>query len=226
MKFDIWTEEEAKLKCEALWDDDLVLFPSKENYAFQEFLEDFRGRQEYIKRFGFMLLNAEFVEELSKEFKQRGIENFIETGSGYGTFTKVLNDSGFSGKGYTLELFTDASEAEKSQWGLNPNPIYANGVNNGQVVLKDLKEITGDPETDLIVSSWVPLYDGSEVEAYFDNNYYPEWYLVVGEGYGGCTGSDDYHDWLEKNYEEDHVFNSYKSFAAIYDHAILYRKRT
>lgn len=221
MKWDMWDEKEAKQRCAALWSDDLILFPSKESQAFQEFKEDFHGRHEYISRIGFVLFNSEFVQELSEEFRKRGIETFIETGSGYGTFTTILNNNGFHGKGYTLRLPEDPNE---HHWGLTLNPIYSESVKNGTTVLKDLREIHDDPETDMIVSGWVPLGGGQEVQNYFDNNYYPKWYLVVGE-YGGCTGSDEYHEWLQEHYMVDHRFNTYESFDMIHDSAILYKRK-
>jgi hypothetical protein len=223
MNIDFWTSEEAKRRCDALWDIELTEFPSIKNPDFQNFKEDYRARIEYIKQFGFVLFNQEFVNELEIELDHRKIKSFIETGSGYGTFTRILNNIGLTGKGYTLRLPEDPN---KSHWGLIINPIYARGIESGEVIIGDLNEIKGDSSTDLIVSSWVPLGGGQEVQTYFNNNYYPKWYLVIGEGCGGCTGSYSYHNWLDQNYEIDYIFKNYQPFSMIHDNPILYKRKS
>jgi len=219
MKFTIWEPEEAQKKFNELWDTSLVELPSQENPDFIEFKEDYRARQEYIKHIGFTLFNAEFADELDIELKLRGITTFVETGSGYGAFTRLLNNIGFKGKGYTLRLPENPNE---NHWGLKINSIYTETVKSGETILKDLNEVR-DEKPDLILSSWVPLEGGEEVQAFFENNSYPMWYLVIGEGLGGCTGNDDYHVWLDKHYNKDHRFDTFVSFDMLYDNAILYK---
>lgn len=49
--------------------------------------------------------------------------------------------------------------------------------------------------------------------------------LLAGEGAGGCTGSDEFHDNLPKYYEEVHFFEAHRRLKGYYDSVTLWAPR-
>jgi hypothetical protein len=185
---------------------------------FGDYLESFEMRREYIKDFGYIYLTEVFMKEMVKVCEKYNLTNFIELGAGTGSFTKVLNDYGIKGKGLTLSL-----NNKDDNWGMSPSPIYDYCLDNALLILDDMRE-SNIKLPELVISSWIPYRGGDEVQAFFANNDLPEYYLVIGEGYGGCTASDNFFDFLDENFKEIYTFEKYKSFPAIYDQAILYKR--
>ncbi len=193
--------------------------PSSTNDDFIELLNSFMQRSGYIEKFGFVPLTDEFLGELISKFKKLRVKNFLELGAGTGFLTKVLNDYGLPGIGISLEI----PEA-KHHWGLSPSPIYNYCIENNLLQLGDMTEIQVEVP-DLVVSSWVPLGGGHEVMEFMQKNGYPEWYLLIGEGEGGCTGSETFNSFVEDNFDCVYRFSTYRSFAGIHDKALLYCRR-
>lgn len=57
-----------------------------------------------------------------------------------------------------------------------------------------------------------------------------QWLVYNGEGSGGCTGDDPYHELLETEFErfelfEDSLNENHVRFMSIYDRWYVYRKR-
>ena len=212
----IMDREDAKKVILGSWDNLMNKIPSKFSKEFDRISTSFSCRQEYISMFGYVLLTKEVLQDIKHFTKAHGIKKFIELGSGTGFLTKTLVDIGLDGIGYSLEI-PKVKKNKKNAWGLEPAPIYDFCLQEGLLKIGDMKEIINNNIPDMIISSWIPYGGGQEVQEFFNNNGYPEYYIVIGEGYGGCTANDEYHDWLENNYEVKDTVESYVSFDGLYD---------
>jgi hypothetical protein len=217
---DDFNEEKIREVIESIYDPLLNELPSMFGRTFSRILGSFTARKVYIKKYGFTALTKEFLAEIEEEFSKRGIQEFLELQAGTGFFTKVLNDYGFVGKGITLEI-----PANDHHWGLSRSPIYKHCVQNNLLVFRNIEDIQNETIPELVISSWIPYERGEEVINFFNNNSLPEYYLVIGEGFGGCTANDNFHEWLDDVFERVHVFETYKSFSGIHDSVILYKKK-
>jgi hypothetical protein len=208
----------AEAKVAELYQPLLRNLPSRFEPEFRSFLESFVARKIYIQHFGFVALSRELMVDIRNKLEALGIKNFLELQAGTGFFTKVLNDYGFIGKGITLEI-----PEEGHHWGLTRSPIYDYCVTHNLLEFEDLENIVGHSIPELVISSWIPYEHGDEIIKFFKWNNLPEYYLVIGEGEGGCTANDNYFKWLENNFEMIHLFEEYKSFFAIHDTMVLYK---
>ncbi len=219
----IMEPQEAEEIIDQIWSPLMDKVPSMQTSGFKKVQKSFSCRRAYISKFGYVLLSAEVLEELSSEFKKRNINSFIELGAGTGFLTKVLVDRGHPGIGYTLPI---PSEPKENHWGLNHSEIYKFCLDNELIELGDIQNLENISIPDVIISAWVPYGGGQEVQHFFDANGYPEWYIVIGEGSGGCTANDEWHDWLDSNYQFDSAVSSYQSFNGIYDTIEFYKKKS
>jgi len=217
-----------------LYDPLLDKLPENTTPAFQKMINNWHARFSYIGKFGFVPLTKNVITEIVDICTDLKINNFIEIEAGTGFLTKCLNDTKkIQGKGYSLAIpeeatpskSTDGIKKPKNHWGLQANKIYRHNVENNLLELIDIRDLKIKiPE--MVISSWIPLNGGEEVIEFFENNSLPDYYMVIGEGCGGCTANDNFHNWLSDYYVEHKVVNSYTPFTGIYDSIIIFRRRT
>ncbi len=204
-----------------VWDPLMDELPSNSDSLYHRVRDSFEFRKEYISKFGYMLLTKEVQSEMVQKFNELDVDSFIELGAGTGSLTKVLIDAGLSGVGYTLPI-----PENEHHWGFEAKgSLYNYCVQKKILELGDMRDLINITVPKMVISSWVPYEEGQEVLDFFNTNGYPEYYTVVGEGYGGCTASDDFHQWLEKNYTRIDSIASYESFIGIYDRIEIYKKK-
>jgi hypothetical protein len=119
-------------------------------------------------------------------------------------------------------------EGDGKHWGFNiHNKFCQYSAAADLLEFKDIRDLKIDDNVDLIVASWIPYEGGDEVIEFFENNSenIPEYFLLIGEGEGGCTANDKFFGWLGSNFEEKYTFKQFVSFSAIYDSCILYKRR-
>ncbi len=221
------TEEEFKAKVDIfdLFRGDLALdkLPSNKDQTFKVIKESYLGRRAYVEHLGFPLLSKEFAYELKEAFEARDINTFVEIEAGSGALTTLMNNLNFRGVGYTL----DPAEI-KHNWGMKTSPISEHALQQGNLKYQDIRtlEISPDEVPDVIVASWIPYEGGDEVIEFFEiQEQVSEYFLIIGEGYGGCTASDEFHDWLDQNYNDIWSSSEYKPFESIWDSVILYQRK-
>jgi len=188
---------------------------------FFEGISSYQFRKNYIKHMGFPLLTSEFKQELEEVLKQENIHSFIELYAGYGTLTLLLNEIGSKGKGYTLE-------PNGHNWGLDADNKWYKVAREKQLLEhRDIAELKLVSKPDMMVASWIPYEGGQELMTFAENNakHLPEYFLLIGEGEGGCTWCNEGFKWLHLNFMEVHHFQDFISFDAIYDNAILYKRK-
>ncbi len=200
---------------------DLKRLPSMDYRNFSMLVNSFSGRHEYISQMGFPLLTYEFQRELQEQLQYMEIDTFVEIEAGVGSLSVLLNNIDISGKGYTLD--PDACEGN---WGMDKSPVFEYARANDILRFRDIRELTLDHKPDMIVASWIPLGGGNEVIDFFENqNHDSEHFMIIGEGYGGCTASDEFHQWLDDNFDSVWTSQRYVSFAAIHDRVCIYRRK-
>ncbi len=217
------TEEEFKelVDLEEMYPADLKRLPSMAYRDFGILANSFVGRREYHSHVGFPLLTWEFQRELEEQLHDLEIDTFVEIEAGTGALTTVLNNSNVVGKGYTLDPDTC-----RGNWGMEKSPIFDHARDMGWLEFQDIRDLELSHTPDIIVASWIPYRGGEEVIEFFNNQEHnSEYFMLIGEGRGGCTANDTFHGWLEENF--DHVWTSlrYASFDAIYDKAVIYRRK-
>jgi hypothetical protein len=214
---DLQNREEARKVILSLYGNLMDQKPSKFDSDYRRVLNSFGARKVYIECFGFMAITKEFLNELKTVLEDKNIHQFIELQAGTGFFTKLLNDEGFEGIGYTLSI-----DPGEYNWGMKSDGMYDFNISKSFLKIADIRNLYIDlPE--LVISSWIPYEHGEEVIEFFTNNTLPKYYMVIGEGEGGCTANDTFHEWLNNNYEQEHQFETYDSFGGIYDNCILYK---
>lgn len=224
MRFSLMEPTEAAQAVSDAWPPLMDILPSVNDPTFDKVIIDFTARQEYIKQFGFVAISKELVEEMVKKFSELDVDRFVELQAGTGFLCKVLIDAGLKGIGYSLPVVSpeEAKETGAHCWGLTESPMYKFCVKEGILELVDIRDLRIFVPK-MVISSWVPLGGGEEVIEFFDNNGYPEYYTVIGEGWGGCTAGDTYHEWLTENYESVEYIGAHKPFEFIRDDILIYK---
>jgi len=211
---------EESVNMEEEYPADLKRLPSTLFMNFQKIKGSFDGRRDYISHVGFPLLSYEFQFELQAQFKDLGIKTFVEIEAGTGALTTMLNNSEVTGRGYTLD--PDSCE---HNWGMKKSPVFEYAREQGWLEFADIRKLKLQEAPDIIVASWIPYEGGEEVLEFFDNNPESDYFMVIGEGYGGCTANDKFHDWLEDNFKHIWTSRHYQSFYAIHDSVEIYRRK-
>lgn len=122
----------------------------------------------------YQLLNIEFVRELAKEIKHINPEIILEVGAGEGLLGKYLSK----------ELGKDIILTDDHSWWKKENIK----INNKDILAIDYNAAIKIYNPDLIIASWIPYNSWWTKE--FIRCESVKGYILIGEGPGGCTGSD------------------------------------
>lgn len=126
----------------------------------------------------FQLLNVEFIRELANKIKEIDPEIILEVGAGEGLLGKYLSKELGKKLGEEIILTDDYSWWEKEN----------TKIENKDVIRKDYKDAIKEYSPDFIIASWIPYERWWTKE--FRNCESVKAYILIGEGPGGCTGSD------------------------------------
>lgn len=122
----------------------------------------------------FQLLNVEFIRELAKEIKEINPETILEVGAGEGLLGTYLSKE----LGKEIILTDDYSWWEKEDIK----------IENKDVLRMDYDAAIKKYNPDFIIASWIPYKRWWTKE--FRDCESVKGYILIGEGPGGCTGSD------------------------------------
>jgi len=176
----------------------------------------------YTKNFGFALLTKKVLREISDVFEKYNLISFVEIYAGTGYLSRLLNEKiGCVGTGYTLDLNPVVN------YGFDKNSaMISDNLNKNYLAFKAFEDLSpSELNVDVLIASWIP-YDCNQGQSFKKmQDLLPKHFLLIGEGYGGCTADDEFFDWLDEVYEEEYVFKSYIPFDGIYDDIILYKKK-
>ena len=168
----------------------------------------------------FQLLNVEFIRELVKKIKEIDPKLILEVGAGEGLLGKHLSKQ----FGKEIILTDDYSWWEKENAK----------IQNKDVIKMDYKDAIKRYNPDFIIASWVPYKRWWTKE--FMECGSVKGYILIGEGQGGCTGSDmDWKtQWTMQSLDDvdkfgicrtDHGFLGKKDYYNIrHTHATLFKR--
>jgi hypothetical protein len=180
------------------------------------------GRWEYIEKNGYVLWHDDLIKELKNTLNEHNIKTYIEAYAGTGHLSRLLNDIGVSGKGYTL----DPKDMDSNGF-TNQNEFAIKCIEDGILEYKDILDVPNDEfNKDMLVLCWIPYEGGDEILEHLKSHTCPKYILHVGEGYGGCTGSDELNDYLHEHYDIVYDFKEHVRFNHIRDNIELLIKRT
>jgi hypothetical protein len=118
-----------------------------------------------------------------KEFTPQGI---CEIGAGSGYWLGLLKDMGIDTVGYD-DQSSHLEDRHRGRW----HPLIKGGA-----------EKAGHHKNKALFLCWPPYNTPMAHEAL--KAYRGDRLVYIGEGYGGCTGDDDFHDLLEKEWEVEY----------------------
>lgn len=164
-------------------------------------MKKFREGEEYItgpfdifdwstRHMIYQLPNTEFIHELSSKIRNIGAKKILEVGAGRGVvcrhISKILNQD------ITL---TDS-------YGWWEHNEYVQNIEYADVLKRTYMEAIEEFEPDLIIASWIPYNECWTKD--FRKYPFVKGYILIGEGRGCATGSeDDWHtDWNMQDWED------------------------
>lgn len=99
----------------------------------------------------------------------------------------------------------------------------------GCLKYQNIRTVQLQQSPDVVIASWIPLGRGDEVIEFFENQWRngieTPWFMLIGEGWGGATASDEFFDWLEENFVEVDYNRHYIPFAGMRDHCNYWRRK-
>ena len=151
----------------------------------------------------FQLLNVEFIQELVNKLKEICPEVILEVGAGEGLLGKYLSE----------ELGKEVILTDDCSWWERDNIK----IKNKDVIRKDYKDAIDEYNPDLIIASWIPYKRWWTKEFRYCNSV--EAYILIGEGPGGCTGSEmDWKTpWIMKRLDDVEKFGICRTDNGYYD---------
>ncbi len=140
----------------------------------------FALRQVYVKKFGFFLVSEDFLKNTVDMFSKNKI---LEVGSGTGFLSSCLQS-------YGLDITPTDENLKSNPYGFNNMYTDIIETDSVQYLKNNAKKF------DTVLMSW-PNYDTDFAYNILKNMKKGQTLIYIGEGYGGCTGDDQFFDRLE-----------------------------
>lgn len=170
--------------------------------SFEVEKEAYYFRRLYQREFGFVNVTPEFIQDVVKTCP----EPMLEIGAGTGHFAEALRLAGAD------IIATNPKEAEyRFQVGKHGFVLPYDGLEARKLF----------PNRKLLIFAW-PCYGLNWATEVLKTR--PERVIYVGEGHGGCTANDDFHNYLDEHYVESYQFN-YAEREGLWDRATLWSLR-
>lgn len=172
----------------------------------------FRGV--FIKEIGFSLVSTSWIKPLAKWIGNRKV---LEVMSGCGSLSYALKQEGVE----IIATDNFSWKGDGNSW--NKDKKYWSNIENIDCV-KAVKKYSKD--VDIIIMSW-PYMDDNAYKVLLEmRKQNPDCVLIyIGEGYGGCTADDQFHEAIyEKEIDDesfDEAINNYQQWFGIHDFPIL-----
>lgn len=158
----------------------------------------------------FSLITTDYLDRLSFFLKGKKV---LELCGGRGYLSKGLFDSGVN-----IKCTDDKSWHKREGW-TNRNYIETENLDAIEALNKYVEDV------DIVLVSWIPFsskLDQLILKRIRESKRKPL-FLVIGESYGGCTGSDAFHSQIKKVHEDiSKKINEVKdNWDGIHDHVMI-----
>jgi len=167
-------------------------------------IKDWSKRDEYVNKTAWAIPSKEAIQSISQF---AGKETILEIGAGLGYWAMLIIKKG--GK-------IIATDSKKSNWKHNANPPYVPIIKMNHK--KALKTFTN---ASVLFLCWPP-YDTpmayESLEGFQGNKL-----IYIGEGDGGCNGTDEFFQLLNEHWKEIKTVNI-KQWYGIHDRLFLYER--
>lgn len=139
-------------------------------------------RNSYITNYGFSIITKELIDEL-KEFI--GDRKVLEVMGGNGYLSRCLHEAGVD------IICTDTNEWATSK---KVSSRYQNWVNTWYPIeqLDAVEAIEKYNDRDVVIMSWPPYCEPTDVDVLNECLWRGKTLIYIGEGEGGCTGTDQF----------------------------------
>jgi hypothetical protein len=166
-------------------------------------IEEFEVRDEFVQKFGFAILTDNIVEVLKK------YSPILEVGAGSGYWASELQKAGVD------IVATDALDYAKY------TPVWSAHNYTVVVPLKGVEAVQKYPDRALLLvwPSYAANWATDSLKAFKGSTV-----LYVGEGDGGCTANDEFHQILRTEFEEIEDI-SMSQFWGIHDRLTIYKRK-
>jgi len=175
----------------------------KKKSVGRDLLDEFKLRGEYVKKFGFAILVPDTVEKLKK------YSPILEVGAGSGYWAMELQKAG-------IDVIATDPRAGDSEYSKRWNIPYL-----------EIEKLTGVKAVKKylyrnLLMVW-PCYNRPwAYQTLID--FRGKYFIYVGEGDGGCTADDKFHEYLESDFQEVEKIHI-PQFNAIHDYLAVFERR-
>lgn len=143
-------------------------------------------RDYFIGNYGWSVPTQSVITKL-KGFV--GNDTVLSVGSGYGLWPKLLEEEG-------IDVIATTLVPEEGDIQMQKNDYFFTHVEN----LHHSDAINKYPEANVLMMSWPPYSDPMAYESL--KNFRGNKLIYIGEGHGGCTGCDDFHNLLGNEWKD------------------------
>ena len=196
-------------------EEDLKALEEDTSKYIDEFMANRNARDLFIYKLGWAIPNPEAIETIKKFV---GTDFILEVCSGLGMWARLLMDEGVS---------IVASDRDP-EWISPIHKMYEQNLSKIKRI-RSMNVLKAEAVTalrifypDVLMMIWPP-YDRpvakDALDAFKGNKF-----IYVGEGSGGCTGTDDFHDQLEEEWDESEVIHI-PQWEHIHDNLFLYTRK-
>lgn len=138
-------------------------------------------REDYIRKYGFFLINEDFINLSADLFEN---QNILEVGAGSGFLSSCLKDKG-------LQVTAVDKAVQRNSYGFKKK--YCEIIeDDAKTFLRKNKDFY-----DVVYMSW-PDYESNFAHDVLKSMTKGQTLVYIGESYGGCTGNDLFFDLLEQ----------------------------
>ena len=170
-------------------------------------IHEWGRRDDFVKEYGWSVPSKKAIEKI-KGFV--GNDSIVEVGSGYGLWAKLLKDEGIN------IIATDAFREEDKNFVPNDTRyIDIENLNNEEAMEK-----YGDYS--VLMMSWPPYHNSMSYDTI--SKFKGHKFIYIGEGHGGCTGGQDFHDALNREWgivEEICI----PQWSGLHDNLVFYQRK-
>ena len=165
-------------------------------------------RTPYRRAYGYVLLTDKFVTTLAEYIGNRPT---VDLGAGSGYLAHQLHKNGV-----TIDAVDDG------QWHISWNKF------NPNIIIAKMQDYDLSPYK-VIIMAW-PNYEHESDHLVLANLTKDQTLIYIGEGQGGCTGSDTFHEILHDEFDyleaDSELVNTHiVQFMGIHDKVYVYRRK-